>query len=109
MAALNEALNIKRQHLIAECAQQRREIAVYVKQMQKPLSVVNTALDVVLVAKKHPWLLLGVLLFLKQRHHKGAKQSLIKHFLSTLIKIKLFSSWLSKAKAFIQNASSFDR
>lgn len=108
MAALNEELNIKRHHLIAECAQQRLQIAVCVKQMQKPLTFVNTTFDIILLAKRHPWLLLGVLLFLKRRHHKGSKPSVINRFLGAAIKIKLLSSWIMKAKAFIQNASSFD-
>lgn len=109
MTALNEELNIKRHHLIAECEQQRQKIALYVNQMQQPLSNVNKALDVVLVIKKHPWILLGVLFFMKKLRRKGSKQFLIPRIFSTLIKIKLFSSWLSKLKTFIQNASSFDR
>ncbi len=101
MPVLDDALKLKRHHLITQCALQRLQVAVLVSQLEKPLSLANTAFDAMLIAKKHPWLLFFTVLIFKRLHQKNTKHALIVRCIKTLVKVKLFASWVLRVKALI--------
>lgn len=109
MPILNATHCLKRDYLIAKCAQQRQQTALCVTQMQGAFNVLDTACNALHLIKKHPWLILTTLLLLKQLHAKRMHLSLIKSIAKIIVNIRLISAMFAKVKHLIKHAGFFAR